>query len=405
MGCRHTRPWHRHCHTPSGTLLSGPEPAVLCRPEKSIGKGATVDGQHRQEATKISVFVGTKAQYIKTAPLLRLMDQESVPYVLIDSGQHGDITQDLRDELGVRNPDVMLADGGDITSVSSGIRWALRLLRLLLAPKHLRGSVFQHSSVCVVHGDTVTTLVGALLARRAGVAVAHLEAGLRSWSLLNPFPEELVRIVVMRLSSVCFAPTPADVKNLRLMGLSSRTVALSANTSVEATQYSSGQGGVGGPAVFTMHRLENLKQKDRLQLWVDAIRAVAQTQPVRVVLHEPTRQALEKHGLLSLIEVPNVELSGLVAHHEFVALLASATFVVVDGGSIQEECAYLGVPALLWRSETEREHGLGSNVVLSRFDRGIIDRFITDPTPFRRPASFPDTTPSAEVLRHLLTHR
>jgi UDP-N-acetylglucosamine 2-epimerase (non-hydrolysing) len=264
--------------------------------------------------------------------------------------------------------------------------------------------VFGHTRICVVHGDTVTTLVGTLLARRAGVAVAHLEAGLRSGNLLDPFPEELVRIIVMRRSAICFAPTQGDVENLSRMGLGDRTFALSANTSVEATQYSASRSETSGPAVFTMHRLENLKQKDRLRMWVDAIGTVAQTQPVRVVLHEPTRQALVKHGLLSLLDIATVEVSGLVSHREFVALLASAPFVVVDGGSIQEECAYLGVPTLLWRSETEREHGIGHNVVLSRFDHSVIARFLSDPEPFRRPASFPDTTPSAEVLQHLLAH-
>ena len=75
----------------------------------------------------IHVFIGTKAQYIKTAPLLRLMDSEGVDYRLIDSGQHADLSRDLRAELDVREPDVVLASGGDINSVGHAMLWSGRL--------------------------------------------------------------------------------------------------------------------------------------------------------------------------------------------------------------------------------------------------------------------------------------
>ncbi|MEZ5230004.1 MAG: hypothetical protein R2710_26075 [Acidimicrobiales bacterium] len=90
----------------------------------------------------IQVFIGTKAQYIKTAPLLRLMDERGVDYTLIDSGQHADIARTMRQELGVREPDVIIADDGDISTIPDAIRWAARLSTRLVRASKLRDEVF-----------------------------------------------------------------------------------------------------------------------------------------------------------------------------------------------------------------------------------------------------------------------
>jgi UDP-N-acetylglucosamine 2-epimerase (non-hydrolysing) len=347
----------------------------------------------------VAVFVGTKAQYIKTAPVLREFDRRAIAYWLIDSGQHGGLATALRSELGIRDPDVVLGGSANVATVSSGLLWMLKLLSLAASPRRLRREMFPApAAVCLVHGDTMSTLIGCLLARRAGLRVAHIESGLRSWRLTSPFPEELVRIFVMRLSAICFAPSEDDAANLERMGLAQRTVLLSGNTSIDAVRYSAGAAQSPGPVVATMHRLENLKNPDRVRLWLDTVVDIANTRPVRVVLHDPTAAQLDKLGLLDRLEHPNIAVSGLVNHAEFLRLLSCAPFAIVDGGSIQEECSYLGVPTLLWRAETEREHGIGANVVLSRFDRRRIADFVSAPYRHRTAPSVPDVTPSAELV-------
>ena len=164
----------------------------------------------------IHVFIGTKAQYIKMAPLLRRMDAEQVDYRLIDSGQHGGLTAALRAELGVREPDFRLGRNRDVVSVPQAVGWALGLAGHLASRSRLRNRVFGgHGGVCVVHGDTPSTLMSALLAKRAGMAVAHVEAGLRTFRWLHPFPEEIVRVLVGRIADVLFAPGPEAASNLR----------------------------------------------------------------------------------------------------------------------------------------------------------------------------------------------
>lgn len=353
---------------------------------------------------QIHVFIGTKAQYIKTAPLLRLMDAREVPYRLIDSGQHAALSTMLRSELGVRDPDVTLGGSTDVSTITEAIRWAATIGLRLWSGRRIRDEIFGgRRGICVVHGDTPSTLLSAAMAWRAGLRVAHMEAGLRSNSLLHPFPEELIRIIVMRLADVTFAPTPDAVSNLESIRRRGRIIPLEGNTSIEAVAYALDRAAEAptGPAIVTMHRVENLSSRERVGQFVDTVTKLAGDMPVKAVLHEPTRIALERFGLLSRLE-ERVETTPLSGHTEFLQDLLHAPLVIIDGGSIQEECSYLGVPTLLWREKTERLHGLGSNIVLSEFDQRIINDFLSRYEEFRRPPSLPATRPSEQILEVLL---
>ena len=363
----------------------------------------------------IHVFLGTKAQYIKTAPLLRLMDARDVPYRLIDSGQHGALSVGLREQLGVRSPDHVLASGRDIDSIPQALGWSARLAVRLLDRARLRGEVFGgRGGVCVVHGDTPSTLLSTLMARRAGLVVAHLEAGLRSGHLLHPFPEELIRVVVMRVAGLLFAPDVEAVANLRRMRVRGEVIPLPGNTVVEALHHELGDLGEArcedageaaarrGPVVVTMHRVENLNRRERVDQLVSVVERLASRTPVRFVQHGPTIETLARRGHDRRLRAAGVELVGLAEHAAFVAMLREAPFVITDGGSIQEECALLGVPTLLWRRATERPDGVGRNVVVSGYEPRLVERFLRDPEAYRSPPMQFSGRPSEVVLAHLL---
>jgi len=99
-----------------------------------------------------------------------------------------------------------------------------------------------------------------------------------------------------------------------------------------------------------------------------------------------------------VVEESGVGTSGLMSYAEFTAMLAAAPFVVTDGGSIQEECARLGVPTLLWRDRTERPDGIGTNVVLAHYDDDVVGAFLADPQAWRRPVALGDERPSVQVV-------
>ena len=354
---------------------------------------------------QVHVFIGTKAQYIKTAPLLRLMDEQGIPYRLIDSGQHGALSRRLRSELAVREPDMHLGSGRDIDSIPQGVGWTLGVARRLFTKRWLRETLFGgRGGVCVVHGDTQSTLLAALMARRAGLRVAHLEAGLRSRNLLHPFPEELIRLLVMHASHVLFAPDSAAVHNLEGMGLADRVVRISANTSVEALRYSLAKADspVRSSAIVTMHRLENLKRRGCLDGLAGLAERIVSRWPVTFVLHGPTRAALKRSGWLERLAHAGVDLLPLQPHDRFTAMLNAAPLVVTDGGSVQEECALLGVPTLLWRTATERPDGLGRNVVLSQYDPQVVENFLERPDDYRCDRIASEARPSEEVIAVLL---
>jgi len=350
----------------------------------------------------IHAFIGTKAQYIKTAPILREMDRRGVSYRLVDSGQHGEFSNRLRGTLGVREPDLFVGGSRDITTIRSAALWAVSLSLLSLRRQHLREEVFAGDvgGVCVVHGDTPTTYLSAMLARRAGLRVAHLESGLRSRSILHPFPEELIRLKVMRTADVLFAPDEAAVENLAAMRIRGAIVPTGGNTSIEALAYAlrTESDGSAGPAVLTTHRVENLKNRDTMDRFVSLLESVASDRSTVFVMHPPTETALEKFGLMERVKLSGADVQHLVDHAEFVRMIACAPFVVSDGGSIQEECALIGVPTLVWRKRTERPDGIDRNVVISRFDDVIISDFLHSYEALRKPPRAFDATPSRVIV-------
>ena len=369
----------------------------------------------------IHVFVGTQAEYIKMAPLLWRMESAGLPYRLIDSGQHADRSESFRDELGLRAPDYTMGGTRSVDSVPAALWWAAGLGRKLALRGRLDRIVFGgHPGICVVHGDTPTSLIGALMAKRAGLALAHVEAGLRTHRWLHPFPEEIIRVVVDRVADLLFAPSGAVAEELRERRVRGRIITGSSNTVSDTLRAALESPAAGTPttldlsggarshssprrprhAVVTMHRVENLHRRRRRQGLVQVITRLAQTTPVRWYVHEPTRRALGSADQAGL-EASGVELVPMIPYAEFVRELARAPFAITDGGSIQEECTLLGVPVLLWRDRTDRADGLGENVMLSHYDPGVVEAFLADPERFRRAPRLPQSSPSQEILEVL----
>ncbi len=357
----------------------------------------------------IHFFIGTKAQLIKVAPVILELDRRRIPYRLIDSGQHAEFTASLREDFAIRQPDAYSSGNGeDVATLSKGIRWlGAAVLRYATRRRWIANHVFGgQKGVCVVHGDTASTLVGALYARRAGLAVAHLEAGLRSNSYFNPFPEELIRVWCMRLSSLLFAPDEKAVGNLRRMGVRGEVVHTHGNTGLDALAIQAASGVSSGrePGSFALaacHRLETIKSRRRLSAVVDCLNRVARQRDVVLVVHKPTEKALRKFDLIDRLD-PAVERLPMQPHSRFVALIRDAAFVMADGGSIQEECAALGVPLLVLRSRSERDDGLGKTAQLAAFDDDNVDHFLENLDAMRATPEPPRVSPSVIVADRLI---
>jgi UDP-N-acetylglucosamine 2-epimerase (non-hydrolysing) len=326
------------------------------------------------------VLIGTKAQFIKTAPVLRELDARGIGYRLVYTGQHSETFDLLEAAFGTRPPDDILVPGFEAATHRSFFTWCWLYWRSVV--KRIRSGGWHGTRIGLVHGDTASTLFGAITARWLGARVGHIEAGLRSPRLFEPFPEEIIRRMVSRLSALHFVPDEDAASNLsRARGL---VVSTHGNTLRDALAMAldkmdklPAQGGSGGYAIVSMHRNENLSSDAVFDLLMEEVLRTASLLPVKFVLHPATREKLRVSGWLSRLQsVRGLELLERMDYPDFVRLLVECRFLMTDGGSNQEEAAMLGLPTLLLRRATERQDGVGGNVILSNLQRDVIREFV-----------------------------
>jgi UDP-N-acetylglucosamine 2-epimerase (non-hydrolysing) len=152
--------------------------------------------------------------------------------------------------------------------------------------------------------------------------------------------------------------------------------------------------------LVSIHRFENIFTSRFTDVILPLLKDIAKRHHLVFVLHPPTRERLRTLGLLEQLKSDsNITLHARFSFIEWVNLCNQAEFVITDGGSNQEELSYLGVPTLLFRNETERQEGLQANVVVSRFDRQVIDNFISNLDHYRRKSSLDQAQPSEKIIQ------
>jgi UDP-N-acetylglucosamine 2-epimerase (non-hydrolysing) len=348
-------------------------------------------------------FLGTKAQLIKTAPLIKECERQNVPYKFIFLSQHWNTIDELLKDFEIPPPDIYILKGHDVTRA-----WVMPLwgLKVLWGIYRQRKRIFSTPhEIVVVHGDTISTLIGAFVGKCARRKVAHVESGLRSFNLLHPFPEEIIRICTFYLSDYYLCPGQIPLQNLSRFGgekinthvntlYDSLTIALEKASNLPKIENIY--------AICSLHRFENIYSKQKLTEVINLVKMVANTIPLFFVLHLPTVNKLKKFGLLHELEShPNISLLPRQGFVRFIQFINNAEFVITDGGSNQEECFYLGKPCLLLRQCTEREEGLSGNVLLSKFERKNVEDFVHNYHKFLRPRFQATTSPSQLAVKYL----
>lgn len=330
-----------------------------------------------------SVFVvGTRAQLIKVAPVIVSCETAGQHVVLLLTGQHKETMQDLIEEFGIRTSPELVVHVSERATVLALLTWAPRAL-LALAWK-LRKLRSDRGPVNVaVHGDTLSTAIGAMAAKLTRGRVFHVESGLSSGKLLDPFPEEITRRLVFRLTDVALCPGAAASSYMQTRHRC-RVVDTVENTIVDSVRIAT-EGHVDVRANFepylvvSLHRFQNIFNRTRLLLLVDLIESLAASFKIHFVLHPATRTRLAAEGMLErLAALPSIKLSPRLGYRDFLKLAYGAECVLTDGGSNQEELAVLGVPTIVMRERTERGDGLGSNVILEADATGGVLAYVRD---------------------------
>lgn len=355
----------------------------------------------------IHIVIGTKAQLIKMAPIMAELQRRDIDYRFVFTGQHKETITKLRENFGIKSPDITLHKGKDITGIVQMFFWVLRILYLTVAHKRRILGPTTSSDILLVHGDTFSTLLGALMGKVAGINVGHVESGLRSFNLWNPFPEEIVRILTFRLSDHFFCPGEWAIANVE--GFKGAKINTKHNTlydslclAKERFEYSN----VAIPetlyAVCTIHRFETIFKKERFEETLDIIIEISRKIRVLFILHPPTKNQLMKLNLMEKLSAEsNIELRPRYDYFDFIKLVDSSEYVLSDGGSNQEECYYLGKPCLLLRNTTERMEGLEENTVLSKFDRSVINDFCESYQTYKNTSLKLTALPSKAIVDYL----
>lgn len=356
----------------------------------------------------IALIVGTTAELIKMAPVHHELTTRGRRVEIWYTGQHVDELDPTLDDLGLPAPAVWLvpkASARNLARPAEVPGWFLRVVATTWRlRRRLRGRLASDGwpPVVLVHGDTFTAPLGALVGRFLGARIGHVEAGMRSGSLLHPFPEEMNRRVAAHLVDVHFAPSEREARNLRRRR--GAVVVTGANTVVDAVRYALDRphedAGPALPAQFgiaTLHRFELVRDEARYREALEVLREHSQTCPVLYFAGRSELERIEAYGLGGLFDGDRFRLEDKLSYVRFLPVLARASFVVTDSGGLQEETGHLGIPCAVHRLHTERTEGLGTYAVLTRFDVDVLRDFLGRYEDFRAPGTLQQYRPSAAI--------
>ncbi|MCK5629361.1 MAG: UDP-N-acetylglucosamine 2-epimerase (non-hydrolyzing) [Nanoarchaeota archaeon] len=286
---------------------------------------------------------------MKIAPIIRAMKCENI---LVHTGQHYDnnMSDSFFKDLGIPHPDINLEVGsGSHAEQTAKIMIEFEKVCLKEKPTHV-----------LVVGDVNSTIACALVAKKLGIKIIHVEAGLRSFD--ETMPEEINRVLVDRISDYLFVTEQSGVDNLLKEGVAKEKIHLVGNVMIDTLIYNLPKidkikkYSEEDYCVVTMHRPSNVDNKEILERLLKVIKEI----PIKVVfpMHPRTRGKVKSLDGVDVLEP--------LGYLDFMNLVKNAKFMLTDSGGIQEETTYLGVPCITMRENTERPVTVevGSNVLV-----------------------------------------
>jgi UDP-N-acetylglucosamine 2-epimerase (non-hydrolysing) len=326
---------------------------------------------------KVLHVVGARPNFMKIAPVMRALTRSpGIRQMLVHTGQHYDdrMARVFFEELDLPRPDRDLEAG----SGTQAEQTATVLTRFEKVVDE------EEPDLIVVVGDVNSTLAATLVAAKAGIPVAHVEAGLRSFDL--SMPEEINRMVTDRLSSLLFTPSPDADENLKREGVPAERIHFVGNVMIDTLLREREKAPWNEVrrrfavedkrfAVLTLHRPANVDQPAAFARILERLELVSKRFPILFPIHPRTARRLSEGGLGEAARFLRcVEPLG---YRDFLALMDHAALVLTDSGGIQEETTVLGVPCFTLRDNTERPITIecGTNILVGADARGLLAAF------------------------------
>ncbi|MCJ7449538.1 MAG: UDP-N-acetylglucosamine 2-epimerase (non-hydrolyzing) [Bacteroidales bacterium] len=334
---------------------------------------------------KILFVFGTRPEAIKMAPVIRLFKQDSRFFIsrVCVTAQHREMLDQVLEIFEIK-PDwdlQIMKQDQDLFDISASV-----LLKMKNVLSEFR------PDIVLVHGDTNTTMASALAAFYMKIPVGHIEAGLRTHNIYSPWPEEMNRQIVSRISTFHFVPTENSRNNLLNEGIPSDKIVFTGNTIIDALNFAQKIIKIRNPEITGFPEKE-IKKKDKIILITGhrrenfgdgfksicrAINRLADKFPeVNFVYPVHLNPNIQKQAkkYLNINRKKNIHLIKPLDYLSFITLMKRAFIILTDSGGIQEEAPSLGKPVLLMRELTERPEGLASGIVKMV---GVDEKLIVD---------------------------
>ena len=322
---------------------------------------------------KIINVVGARPNFMKMAPIIDAMDRHpaEIKHLLVHTGQHYDekMSKAFFDDLGMPKPDIDLEVGSGSHAEQTG-RVMIEFEKVCLR---------ENPDLVIVVGDVNSTMACTITAKKHGIRVAHVEAGLRSRDMA--MPEEINRLCTDVLCDYLFTTDRYASENLRAEGVAEERIIFVGNVMIDtlmrhkevARQLSLVQDmglEAGNYATLTLHRPSNVDDRATLVGIIEALAVIGEQLPIVFPIHPRTRKMIASFALADYLS-PRANGKGLrviepLGYIEFLNLNMNARLVLTDSGGLQEETTVLGVPCITLRHNTERPITVeeGTNVVV-----------------------------------------
>jgi UDP-N-acetylglucosamine 2-epimerase (non-hydrolysing) len=347
---------------------------------------------------KIMVVAGARPNFMKVAPLIEALRAvqarcPALEYTLVHTGQHYDaqMSQAFFEDLGLPSPDVDLGVGSGSHAEQTG--------KIMIAFEGLLQRV--EPDWVVVVGDVNSTMACAITAKKLGVKVAHVEAGLRSrdWSM----PEEINRVATDVLCDLLFTTDPLASANLQAEGVDPGRIHFVGNVMIDTLLKHCERAAAlrlwerfglqaGAYGIVTLHRPSNVDDRQVFEGIVAALEVVQRQLPLVFPMHPRTRKMAETFGMWAhMQDWPQANLVEPLGYLQMLSLTSHAALILTDSGGLQEEAVILGVPCITLRENTERPITVvvGANQVVGNKPAAIIEavqtRLSQSQTPFQPP--------------------
>lgn len=322
-------------------------------PERAI-----LRGRRMKRTRNIICVIGTRPEAIKMAPVIAaLRECKWARCVVVATAQHRDLLDQMLKRLEI-------SVDHDLDLMTEGQAPAKLIARMLPALDSVLSN--QPADAILAQGDTTTVLTAALAAFHREVPFGHVEAGLRTHNLAQPFPEEGYRQMVARITRWHFAPTLRAADNLSKEGIQSELIHVTGNTGIDALLDTVRKLGPTKPStrrtiLLTAHRRESFGLP--LQNILKAVRRLADSySDVNVIYPVHPNPNVQAIAMEALSNHPRIQLLVPQDYFDFVALMRDATLILTDSGGIQEEAPALAKPVLVLREQTERPEAIEAGV-------------------------------------------